>query len=91
MYSTYLGDSTESPQLIETIPKKGYKFIAETRLLISPPGALTPQSSIAEELPTAASQLPVQSTDLKTPLKVGRVSQLRMRATSFIYIPLRTL
>ena len=45
-----LGDSAELPRFIETVPKKGYRFIPKTRLLISPQGALIPQSPMAQEL-----------------------------------------
>lgn len=54
-----LGDSADSSRFIETLPKKGYRFIPETRALILSPGALVPppQEPMAQELSGPASQV----------------------------------
>src|ERR1700722_10706952 len=36
-----LGDPSDSPRFIETLPKKGYRFIAETRPVLPPRDVLT--------------------------------------------------
>lgn len=51
-----LGDDSESPRYLETIPKKGYRLIAEVRLL---PPATTPEPATApgRRWPVAAAAL----------------------------------
>src|ERR1700733_9843211 len=71
-----LGDSAENPRFIETLPKRGYRFIAEVSLLhsndqsgglasvsIGPP----PDNSASSELPPAPSiaQPPVESLAIR--------------------------
>src|SRR5262249_8702693 len=43
-----LGDSASSPRYIETVPRRGYRFMAEV-ILPEQPGAVTSVAALAEE------------------------------------------
>jgi TolB-like protein/DNA-binding winged helix-turn-helix (wHTH) protein/Tfp pilus assembly protein PilF len=45
-----LGDSAENPRFIETLPKRGYRFIADVAVVVADPNPRKPASS-ARELP----------------------------------------
>ncbi|HEY8670964.1 MAG TPA: winged helix-turn-helix domain-containing protein [Terriglobales bacterium] len=61
-----LGDSADNPRFIETLPKRGYRFIAEVRTLDS-----DPPSNIAE--------LSVSDLQQHQPVKLPRPVKLRLR------------
>ena len=46
-----LGDSAESPTFIETIPRRGYRFIARVEWLGANPGAITTPKRLPEPTP----------------------------------------
>src|SRR6202035_528147 len=65
-----LGDSAENPRYIETLPKRGYRFIAEvsigdfdgrTNWLETVPSESSPRTSASSPLITAAPDLPLQA------------------------------
>jgi TolB-like protein/DNA-binding winged helix-turn-helix (wHTH) protein/tetratricopeptide (TPR) repeat protein len=60
-----LGDSAEAPQYIETLPKRGYRFLAPVRSPEAPP---TPQ----EQPRPAVSQLDAQAVAAEREPRVGR-------------------
>src|SRR5215469_14007528 len=60
-----LEDSPESPRFIETFPKKGYRFIADTR--IAPATEIHDASPTAVNPPLPPSQQSVSPPDLQTP------------------------
>src|SRR6202011_3306383 len=43
-----LGDSAESPRYIETLPKRGYRFIAEVSVVDTVPRAKAPESATGD-------------------------------------------
>jgi len=49
-----LGDSTESPIYIETIPKRGYRFIAPVSARADPPGPPAAEAPVPSAQPEAA-------------------------------------
>ena len=68
-----LGDSSESPQLLETVPGKGYRLIAPVEVLgTSPPHALTEGATpVGPNADARYHNLPVQRTSF-----VGRRKEL---------------
>ena len=60
-----LGDSTEKPIYIETIPRKGYSFIAEPEFSAEPFPLLTiaPQNGNVSKLPSAQPAKPAKNSD----------------------------
>jgi TolB-like protein/DNA-binding winged helix-turn-helix (wHTH) protein/tetratricopeptide (TPR) repeat protein len=60
-----LGDSADNPRFIETLPKRGYRFIAEVRTVDSDPGA-------------TIAGLPVSDLQQRQPVKVPRLAKLRL-------------
>jgi predicted ATPase/DNA-binding winged helix-turn-helix (wHTH) protein len=68
-----LGDNAETPQFIETVPGRGYRFIA---LLSLPPPVIGHQLSvISKQKPATSSQLATGNWQLATRL-VGREAEL---------------
>src|SRR6201997_1927892 len=49
-----LGDSAENPRFIETIPKRGYRFIADVSVIDAESGLKEPQSSPGDSSATEA-------------------------------------
>ena len=67
-----LGDSADSSRFIETLPKKGYRFIAETRTVGLPEGASPPpQEPISRELAEPTSLMIKQIGSLEAPPQGG--------------------
>jgi DNA-binding winged helix-turn-helix (wHTH) protein len=60
-----LGDSTDKPAYIETIPRKGYSFIAEVEFSAEPlaPVALMPQNSSGPRSQAAGNEKPAGNSD----------------------------
>ena len=77
-----LGDSADGSRFIETLPKKGYRFIAETHP-VQPqhdvPALSLESAALTEEMASAA---PL-SADLTSPASVSRWKRLRPWAISF--------
>src|SRR5262245_9854518 len=63
-----LGDSAEVPRFIETLPRRGYRFIAP---VIQPPA--TEATSSSPEQPTQREALPTPAVTLAPPLTQARV------------------
>jgi len=68
-----LGDSADNPRFIETLPKRGYRFIAEVRTLDSDP-------------PSKIAGSPVSDLQQYQPVKVPRPAKLRLRPAYWITI-----
>jgi TolB-like protein/DNA-binding winged helix-turn-helix (wHTH) protein/tetratricopeptide (TPR) repeat protein len=67
-----LGDSANSSRFVETLPKKGYRFIPEIRALILPQGALAPPlAPMAKELAGPTTQAVPQTSSQETPPQSG--------------------
>lgn len=67
-----LGDSADSSRFIETLPKKGYRFIGETSTIGLPQvTSAPPQESMPEELAELKSQAMPQSSSLESPPRSG--------------------
>jgi Tol biopolymer transport system component/DNA-binding winged helix-turn-helix (wHTH) protein len=68
-----LGDSAESPRYIETLPRKGYRFVGSVGTITSTP-SLDPRSTAVTPAVVAASDDPAQETTprpTRTPLTVA--------------------
>ncbi len=63
-----LGDSADVPRFIETLPRRGYRFIAP---VIQPPA--TEEASSRPEEPTTSDALPTPAATLAQPLTRARV------------------
>src|SRR5258706_6411390 len=78
-----LNDSAEAPRFVETLPKRGYRFIGET---LSPPSPVSNSSS--EEAP-APSSTPTQIEVMPTPQEwLKPVRSHRLLALSIISLAL---
>jgi DNA-binding winged helix-turn-helix (wHTH) protein len=62
-----LGDSTETPRLIETVPRRGFRLIAEMQV----PGSGAMVAGFGKDEPETRNQRP------ETPLFVGRAEELQ--------------
>ncbi len=73
-----LGDSTEKPRFIETLPRRGYRFLAAVdviSVLLPPPAITQPSSSSVGQGPIASGQaVPIDGT---------RLPALRARSAKF--------
>jgi TolB-like protein/DNA-binding winged helix-turn-helix (wHTH) protein/Tfp pilus assembly protein PilF len=58
-----LGDSAESPRFIETLPKRGYRFIADVSVVDTDTGAKTPEP-VAGDLPATHPEHNIQGIAL---------------------------
>jgi Tol biopolymer transport system component/DNA-binding winged helix-turn-helix (wHTH) protein len=65
-----LGDSAESPKYIETLPKRGYRFI----------GKITPEAPVVMPVPEGQERIELQ------PVSVPRVGMGRARTLSFVAV-----
>ena len=80
-----LGDPSDSPRFIETLPKKGYRFIAETRPVLPPQNVLTfPVLESAALEPETADTTPIHEDVLQVP--ISRWKRLRPWAISLFTI-----
>jgi len=70
-----LGDSAESPRFIETLPKRGYRFIAP----VDAGPANGHRSGPALETQLAVAEPPEPSADAQTPSGHGTVGRLRLK------------
>jgi TolB-like protein/DNA-binding winged helix-turn-helix (wHTH) protein/tetratricopeptide (TPR) repeat protein len=68
-----LGDSADNPRFIETLPKRGYRFIAEVRLLNS-------------DAPAKITGSPVSDLRLHHTVKLPRSAKTRLRPAYWIAI-----
>src|ERR1700675_5788 len=70
-----LHDSVEKPRFVETLPKRGYRFIAELlpSPISSPASSSNPQDAVAEAEPSPSLQFPAVVATQKS------ISQLRSR------------
>src|ERR1700745_2787401 len=66
-----LGDSADNPRFIETLPKRGYRFIAEVRTLANDP-------------PARIAGPPVSDLQQHQPIKAPRPAKLRLRPAYWI-------
>ncbi len=60
-----LNDDSENPRFVETVPKRGYRFIAPVRMVQNANG--TPGQEVAQELPVAGARIPSPGADLVSP------------------------
>src|SRR6516162_3473053 len=77
-----LGDSAETPRFIETIPRKGYRFLAPVTVAPSLPSRPAESTSVREAAGTAAppsdpAPSPIQAAPLTVPTAAPRASKLR--------------
>jgi TolB-like protein/DNA-binding winged helix-turn-helix (wHTH) protein/Flp pilus assembly protein TadD len=70
---TALGDSADNPRFIETLPKRGYRFIAEVRTLDAGPSA-------------AIAGPPTDDLQPHQPVKLPRQAKLRLRPAYWMTI-----
>jgi TolB-like protein/DNA-binding winged helix-turn-helix (wHTH) protein/Tfp pilus assembly protein PilF len=68
-----LGDSADNPRFIETLPKRGYRFIAEVRTLDGDP-------------PATIGGPPVSDLQQHQPVKLQRPAKLRLRPAHWIAV-----
>ncbi|HEV8718279.1 MAG TPA: AAA family ATPase [Candidatus Binatia bacterium] len=68
-----LGDQADAPHFIETVPRRGYRFIAP--LSTAPPEVSRQLSGISKRKSAASSQLATGNRPLTTPL-IGREAEL---------------
>ena len=64
-----LGDSAENPRFIETLPKRGYRFIAPVDV-ITPAATVVASAPVVAEPPVAARVPPTVTTPLSRPSRV---------------------
>jgi DNA-binding winged helix-turn-helix (wHTH) protein len=67
-----LGDKTDDPQFVETVPKRGYRFIAPVCL----DGELAGSDAIDANTSSTAPHASTDATNLTTPGKFGKVDPL---------------
>jgi DNA-binding winged helix-turn-helix (wHTH) protein len=65
-----LGDSAENPRCIETLPKRGYRFIADVSVVDADVHPKQPESA-ARDLPWTESGRPLPAPGRLLPLKAG--------------------
>ena len=58
-----LGDDAQAPRYVETVPRRGYRFIAECRALAAPAAAPAPATAAPGNLPQAAGALVGREAD----------------------------
>src|SRR4051812_35958677 len=52
-----LGDSADNPRFIETLPRRGYRFIAEVAVVGPPAGRLEPEQAVSQSQASAPIEL----------------------------------
>src|SRR5260370_2112588 len=77
-----LGDSAENPRFIETLARRGYRFIAPVGYPVTPAATLTP-ASVQPEIPTT----PPASQPLSTP----QPHRPQLRTVAYIASPAAAL
>ena len=85
-----LGDSAESPRYIETLPKRGYRFIAEVSVVDVEVRPKRPKSA-AEELHPEESGRPIQGAELLVAPKRPLWSAARGIAALALFVSLSIL
>ncbi len=76
-----LCDSAEEPRFIETLPRRGYRFIASVETIAAvPPPALVPTSSTAEVDVVAASELAASVDGTALPASKARFTRFWLAA-----------
>src|SRR5215470_10530871 len=79
-----LGDSAENPRFIETLPKRGYRFIADVSVVDTDAAAKKPESS-AGDLPAMGTGPEVQGSSLTFAAKrLSRATRLIMVALAVV-------
>jgi TolB-like protein/DNA-binding winged helix-turn-helix (wHTH) protein/Flp pilus assembly protein TadD len=83
-----LGDSADNPRFIETLPRRGYRFIAEVAVVGPPAGRLEPEQAVSQSQASAPMELvakpparkrsPWQTLDLGKTLGLVLVAVLLM-------------
>ena len=68
-----LGDSSENPRFVETIPKRGYRFIAPVAGSAIPTTTIQPQVDAADVPVQAATPKVIDVADLETPSEPERI------------------
>jgi hypothetical protein len=83
-----LGDSAESPRFVETLPRRGYRFIAAPPPP-APPLRYTPSGIVREVLPNVVAAA-IESHQAKTRWKITAVliTLLALAAIAVLYIRL---
>jgi Tol biopolymer transport system component/DNA-binding winged helix-turn-helix (wHTH) protein len=84
-----LGDSAQQPRFVQTVPRHGYRFIAEVREIAA---EVSPENAVAEKTPTeifAASLSPengspaVENPDFQASEKIAETSPAEISETAF--------
>jgi TolB-like protein/DNA-binding winged helix-turn-helix (wHTH) protein/Tfp pilus assembly protein PilF len=90
-----LGDSAESPRFLETLPRRGYRFIAAVEGVLAPsPQDLAPQVEDSSNAPTSAGDkvaaLPVESSEASLRPRLWIVASTGAAALLVLLVSLNT-